>query len=699
MKLKFHRIMVLAATSLVWVVVSGTSLVSAQEVEVEVEETTIEATIPGEAIPEDATTIDNPNIAIADLKLLVKPLTLEELQNEGAAWLFLLKNKTREISNAEIAIKRENRKIDQEKQSIKSLKNAQKQLLEAEKAQAKANQNNKGKEEAAKKVQKAKEALKAAEASMEEVREAHEELEEDEIQQKWVKEAQEKRVIIEARAILEKAKIVRQDLVDDSPQYEKVTEKIDALEESINVLGKTEASLVGKIPGSFKYKEVKGNISQAREEVNNATLDLVKIMPGLEVHHDSSFSLTESAIAQDTSENSAQNTEKNDHQFAPSPSSLDNVEEHLDLDHLDESEDHKPDQHLEEIDEELEHHAEEEAKVKNQLVANATKLQTQQTAIIDRFNVILDELDAKGGESVGYRKYIDAINGIEIDVTDIEGLKVRLLSWLKSEEGGILWGKNLAKFLGILLASAIAARLLANSADRILSKVGGVSSLFRQFVVMVVERSTLVIGLLLALTSLGVSLGPIVALLGGASFVLAFALQSNLGNFASGLMLLINKPFDVGDEIKVAGYWAYVDSISLASTKIKDFGGNIITLPNNTVWGGEITNYTHADVRKVSLTIHVKFHQDLDQIQDMWMEITAAHPKVLDDPASGVSAWNTYYDYYIPIGLSAWSKTEDYWSVYADLLKELQKQLQSLNIELAASQEEDQTRLNFAKVN
>lgn len=421
MKLKFHPIMILAATSLVCVVVSGTSIVSAQEVEVEVEETTIEATIPGEAIPEESITIDDPNIEISDLKLLVKPLTLEELQHEGAAWLFLLKDKTREISNAEIAIKRENRKIDKEKQSIKSLKNAQKQVLEAEKAQAKANQNNKGKEEAAKKVQKAKEALKAAEASMEEVREDHDKLEADEIQQKWVREAQEKRVIIEARAILEKAKIIRQDVADDSPQYEKVTDKIDALEESINALEKTEASLIGKIPGSSKYKNVKGKISQAREAVKNATLDLVKIMPGLEIDPDSSFSLTGAAIAQDTSENLDHNTEHNEHQIAPPPSNLDHVEEHLDTDHLDESEGHKLDQQLEEIDEELEHHAEEEAKVKNQLVANATKLQAQQTTIIDRFNVILDELDAKGGETVGYRKYIDAINGIEIDLTDLEG--------------------------------------------------------------------------------------------------------------------------------------------------------------------------------------------------------------------------------------------------------------------------------------
>ena len=161
-----------------------------------------------------------------------------------------------------------------------------------------------------------------------------------------------------------------------------------------------------------------------------------------------------------------------------------------------------------------------------------------------------------------------------------------------------------------------------------------------------------------------------------------------LGNFASGLMLLVSKPFDVGDEVKVAGYWAYVHSISLANTKLKDFGGNIITLPNNTVWGGDIINYTHADLRKVQLGINVKFTQDVEQIQAIWKDITDSHPKVLKDPGAGIFPWSATYDYKMWIGLSAWSTTEDYWGVYVDLLKALQKQLEEKGIELTAPVQE-----------
>ncbi|MEM9808742.1 MAG: mechanosensitive ion channel family protein, partial [Cyanobacteria bacterium P01_D01_bin.56] len=208
------------------------------------------------------------------------------------------------------------------------------------------------------------------------------------------------------------------------------------------------------------------------------------------------------------------------------------------------------------------------------------------------------------------------------------------------------------------------------------------------FAVMLVQRGVLVTGALLALASLGVSLGPVLALVGGASFVLAFALQSNLGNFASGLMLLVNKPFDVGDEVKVSGYWAYVDSISLASTKLKDFNGNIITLPNNTVWGSDIINYTHSDIRRVALTIHIKFTEDLEKVGAMWLKITASNSKVLESPAPSFFPWNSNYDYYISVGLKAWTKTDEYWNVYVELLKLLQKSLDELEIELAAPVQE-----------
>ncbi|MEM7066439.1 MAG: mechanosensitive ion channel family protein [Cyanobacteria bacterium P01_B01_bin.77] len=321
---------------------------------------------------------------------------------------------------------------------------------------------------------------------------------------------------------------------------------------------------------------------------------------------------------------------------------------------------------------------------KEKNVVAVTELKTEQTTLVSRLGTVVDDLEAKGGDPAIYRQYSDAINGIEFNITNTEGLGLRFTTWLQSEEGGIRWGLNLLKFGGILVAASVIAPRAGKITDKALVRVDNISNLFRGFIVMVVKRGVLVVGGLLALASVGVNLGPILAVVGGASFVLAFALQSNLGNFASGLMLLVNKPFDVGDEVKVAGYWAYVDSISLASTKLKDFSGNIVTLPNNTVWGGDIINMTHSDFRKVKMNINAKFSQDVGQVSEIWTDITNAHPKVLKDRGASIFPWSSSYDYKIGIGLNAWTKTEDYWSVYRDLLQALQQALETRNIELAA---------------
>ena len=320
---------------------------------------------------------------------------------------------------------------------------------------------------------------------------------------------------------------------------------------------------------------------------------------------------------------------------------------------------------------------------KDQLVLNVTNLESQQTSIIERFTVILDELEEKGGETLSYRKYIEGVSGFQFNITDTEGIGLRFITWLKSEKGGVKLGIQVLNFSSIVLISVLIAPRISKLVNTVLSNFDNISSLFREYLVMLLKRGTVVIGVLLGLASLGVSLGPILALVGGASFVLAFALQENLGNFASGLMLLINKPFDVGNEVRIGDKWARVDSISLASTRLKDYDGNIITIPNNTVWGSEIINYTHSERRKVTLYLYIKFEQDIDQVKDMWLKVAASHPKILDTPQPKVFPWNYYYDYYINMGLSAWCLTEDYWEVYGELLKSVQKHMQELGIELA----------------
>lgn len=264
---------------------------------------------------------------------------------------------------------------------------------------------------------------------------------------------------------------------------------------------------------------------------------------------------------------------------------------------------------------------------KNQLIENVTKLQAEQTTLIDRLNVVLDELDKKGGDTTSYRQYIAAVTGINLDLTSNEDIGLRFVNWLKSEEGGIRWGLNIFKFLIIVSVSIVAARILKKVVRTALTRVGGVSSLFLNFIVMTTERGVITIGFLIALTSLGISLGPLLALAGGLSFVLAFALQSNLGNFASGLMLLIYKPFDVGDRVLIPGTndKGYVRAITLANTSFDHYTGKIVTVPNSEVWGSKIENLLPGDDRLIELLFMISSNDDARQIKAAWEKAIEAH--------------------------------------------------------------------------
>jgi small conductance mechanosensitive channel len=216
-----------------------------------------------------------------------------------------------------------------------------------------------------------------------------------------------------------------------------------------------------------------------------------------------------------------------------------------------------------------------------------------------------------------------------------------------------------------------------------LLKLSKTSNLMRQFTVVVINRGGIVVGILLALTALEVSLAPVLAVVGGASFIFAFALQSNLGNFASGLMLMVYKPFDVGDEVKIGSLWGWVDSISLASTRIKGFGGQMFTVPNNTVWGDTIENLTTSDIRKVKFSLRISFDQDLKEIEQVLLDIFQSHPQILKDPAPSTFVFNIE-DYYISLIASGWAKTDEFWPVSADIIRTIQKRFEQEGINIAA---------------
>jgi small conductance mechanosensitive channel len=218
-------------------------------------------------------------------------------------------------------------------------------------------------------------------------------------------------------------------------------------------------------------------------------------------------------------------------------------------------------------------------------------LQEQQTALMDRVQAVVEELRKKGGEVDVYEKYLKTVSGVKVDVSDAGGSWTLLTGWLTSNEGGLRWLKNLLLFTLTLIAFKILSKILGTATHRAVARFSGVSELLKDFLVSSIRKLTFVVGLVIALSMLEVNIGPFLAAIGATGFILGFALQGTLSNFAAGLMILLYRPYDIGDFVNVAGTNGTVSAMSLVSTTLK-LDNQVVTIPNGSIWGGIITNGT-----------------------------------------------------------------------------------------------------------
>ncbi|HEY1884944.1 MAG TPA: mechanosensitive ion channel family protein, partial [Roseiarcus sp.] len=236
--------------------------------------------------------------------------------------------------------------------------------------------------------------------------------------------------------------------------------------------------------------------------------------------------------------------------------------------------------------------------VKVQLVDYSTQLMGERTGLTDRLKLVLDKLGAKGGDDKPYRLYIASIGGIKIDVTDRTATLARISGWLSSEEGGLRLAREVGTFLAYIIGSVLVARIVRMILRRVMSGDHVTSHLLRDFIISSSGRVIIAIGFLLALSALEVNLAPLLAVIGAAGFVVAFALQGTLSNFASGLLIMVFKPFDVGDNVEVGGgIKGKVTHVTIFSTYIRTDDGITKIVPSDNIWKSVIVNETTGVVK------------------------------------------------------------------------------------------------------
>lgn len=237
-------------------------------------------------------------------------------------------------------------------------------------------------------------------------------------------------------------------------------------------------------------------------------------------------------------------------------------------------------------------------------------------------------------------------------------------------------------FLLILFVFWIFAKIARGAVRRALnrSKVG-ISSLAKDFFIKSTGRIIMLLGAIIAIAQLGVEVGPLLAGLGIAGFVIGFALQDTLSNFASGMMILIYRPFDVGDVIEAGGVTGKVHQMNLVSTMVLTFDNQLLVVPNTQIWGGVIRNVTHQDKRRVDMTFGIGYSDDIPAAEKVLEEVVSAHEKVLKNPEH-VIRLHELGDSSVNFVVRPWALTEDYWDVYWDITREVKHRFDQAGISI-----------------
>lgn len=183
------------------------------------------------------------------------------------------------------------------------------------------------------------------------------------------------------------------------------------------------------------------------------------------------------------------------------------------------------------------------------------------------------------------------------------------------------------------------------------------------------------------LGTLGVPTTSFAAIIGAAGLAIGLALQGSLANFAGGVLIMIFRPFKIGDLIQAQGEVGVVKEIEIFTTRLIGRSNKEVILPNGALSNGNIVNYSTEGTRRVDLTFGVGYDSDIKKTKEVLMNVISAHPKVINDPAPTVNVLELA-DSSINFTVRPWCKTEDYWTVYFDVTEQTKEALDTAGIEI-----------------
>ncbi len=207
------------------------------------------------------------------------------------------------------------------------------------------------------------------------------------------------------------------------------------------------------------------------------------------------------------------------------------------------------------------------------------------------------------------------------------------------------------------------------------------------FVSNLVRMTLLVFVVIAAIDQLGVQSAQFIAVLGAAGLAVGLALQGSLSNFAAGVLIVLFRPYKVGDWVEAAGISGAVEHVEILTTILKTGDNKKIIVPNSQIMSSIITNYSANDTRRVDMVVGVSYSDNLDKVRKTIEELVAADDRILQDPACTIAV-SELADSSVNFVVRPWVKTSDYWGVMFDLTEAIKKRFDEEGISIPFPQQD-----------
>ena len=217
-----------------------------------------------------------------------------------------------------------------------------------------------------------------------------------------------------------------------------------------------------------------------------------------------------------------------------------------------------------------------------------------------------------------------------------------------------------------------------------LRKVGGVDETLVKFLENIVYYALLTVVIIAALNKLGIATTSFLAILGAAGLAVGLALKDSLGNFASGVMIVLFKPFKVGDSVVAGGVSGTVTEVTIFNTVFLTADNQKIIVPNSSITSGSITNVNANNTRRVDIVVAISYEDSIKNAKDVLTNIINSNPKVLKDKGFGISVTDLA-ETSVKLGVNVWAKSSDYGSLKAELLEEIKIKFDEVGITIPYS--------------